>query len=342
MRVLVTGMGGHLGTRVAQLLEERPDVDAVAGCDFVPPRRRLRRATFTRIDPRDRERLVGFVRDFAPTAVAHFGVYEPGARLGLRAAVSATENCTVNALGAAARAGALGCVVVRSGLEVYGRGRRLAEVPDEQSPLGPSTPFGRALLDVEAHGADLARRHGIPVAALRLAPVAGSRAPSPLGRLLRLPAVPVPALADPPFQLLHTDDAAAAMVTALVRRAEGAFNVVGPGAASPWQAVGLGRRVPVPTAGPGWRVASRVAEIAGAPVPDHVLELMRRGRVADDGRARRELGLTGLIPTQQVLADLFAWASVTPAGRSETHGTSVAGIPSTPVAAAVPIKRMGA
>ena len=81
MRVLVTGMGGHLGTRVAQFLEARPDVEAVAGFDFVPPRRRLQRATFKRIDPRDRDRLVEFVLDFAPTAVAHFGVYEPAARM---------------------------------------------------------------------------------------------------------------------------------------------------------------------------------------------------------------------------------------------------------------------
>ena len=63
MRVLVTGMGGHLGTRVAQFLEARSDVEAVAGFDFVPPRRRLQRATFKRIDPRDRDRLVMLVAE---------------------------------------------------------------------------------------------------------------------------------------------------------------------------------------------------------------------------------------------------------------------------------------
>ena len=125
----------------------------------------------------------------------------------------------------------------------------------EHAPLGPTTPYGRICLDVETHAAGLARRHDIPVASLRLAPVSGSRAPSPIGRLLRLPAVPVPLLADPPFQLLHTDDAARAMLEALVRGADGAFNVVGPGAASPWQAVRLGNRIPVPFVGPGWLVA---------------------------------------------------------------------------------------
>ncbi|MBM3659714.1 MAG: NAD-dependent epimerase/dehydratase family protein [Actinobacteria bacterium] len=325
MRVLVTGMGGHLGTRVAQLLEARDDVEAVAGFDFVPPRRRLSRSLFKRIDPRDRDRLVEFVRGFAPTAVAHFGVYEPGARMGVRASVEASDDCTVNALGAAVRAGALDRVVVRSGLEVYGRGGHRHEVPDEHAPLGPTTPYGRICLDVEAHAAGLARRHGVPVAALRFAPISGSRAPSPLGRLLRLPAVPVPALADPPFQLLHTDDAARAMVAALVRQADGAFNVVGPGAASPWQAARLGNRVPVPFVGPGWLVATRVAELAGSPVPPHVLELIRKGCVADGGRAESELGLTDLVPTQEVVADLYAWASVTALPGSPTVAAPLRG-----------------
>jgi hypothetical protein len=46
--------------------------------------------------------------------------------------------------------------------------------------------------------------------------------------------------------------------------------------------------------------------------------------VADGGRAVDELGLVGLVPTQEVLADLFAWASVTPlpgAGRPAVVAT---------------------
>ena len=43
----------------------------------------------------------------------------------------------------------------------------------------------------------------------------------------------------------------------------------------------------------------------------HVLELIRKGCVADGGRAEAELGLTDLVPTQEVVADLYAWASVT-------------------------------
>ena len=53
----------------------------IVGVDFVPPRRRLRRAEFRRIDPRDRDQLAQFVEEFAPNVVAHFGVYEPSSRM---------------------------------------------------------------------------------------------------------------------------------------------------------------------------------------------------------------------------------------------------------------------
>ncbi len=310
MRVLVTGMGGELGTRVAQLLETRHEVDEIAGFDFMPPRRRLRRSTFKRIDPRDRDRLIAFVTDFAPHAVAHFGVYEPGSRMSAREAAASTEACTVNALGAAQRAGHLQRIAVRSGLEVYGRGRGHPLVPDEEAPLAPTTAYGRSCLEVESLAFGLGRRHDIHVGALRYAVVAGSHIPSPLGRVLRLPAVPVPAFADPAFSLLHQDDAGRAMVEMLLQDFEGPLNVVGPGASSPWQAVRLGGRIPIPVVGLGWEVAGELAALAGAPVPRHVVELLRHGRCGDGARAVAELNLGSLHPTQEVLVDLYEWATV--------------------------------
>lgn len=312
MRVLVTGMGGELGTRVAQLLETRDEVDEIAGFDFMPPRRRLRRSEFKRIDPRDRDKLVPFVVDFAPHAIAHFGVYEPGSRMGERDAAEATEACTVNALGAAERAGRLERIVLRSGLEIYGRGPGHPLVPDEDAPLAPTSVYGKMCLDVEAVAAEIGRRNEVSVASLRYAVVAGSHAPSPLGRVLRLPAVPVPATADPPFSLLGQDNAAQAMVEALVRGHDGPLNVVGPGAASPWQAVRLGGRIPIPVLGPGWKLAAAATELAGAPLPGHVLELLTHGRTGDGARAVGALDLWEMHPTQEVLTDLFAWATVTP------------------------------
>ncbi len=311
-RVLVTGMGGELGTRVAQLIEQRAWADEIMGVDFVPPRRRLRRAEFRRIDPRDRDRLAAFVMEFAPTVVAHFGVYEPASRMTPASAVERTELSTIAALGAAAKTGALEYVVVRSGLEVYAPPSPTVSVPDESVVPDPRTPYGTSLLEVEAVAKGVGLRCDIPVCSLRYAPVVGSHVPSPLGRLLRLPVIPVGAWSDPPFSLLHPDDSAAAMVAAIEHRVDGPCNVVGPGAATPWQAARLGGRIPLPVLPPLWNTVARATEIAGAAVAPHVVELLRRGLTGDGSRARDVLRLRSLVSTQDVLRELFEWADVVP------------------------------
>ena len=95
-------------------------------------------------------------------------------------------------------------------------------------------------------------------------------------------------------------------------RYDGPLNVVGPGAASPWQAVRLGGRIPVPVLAPFWEAATRTVEIAGAAIAPHVVECMRHGRTGSGTRAIEVLGLPGLMSTQEVLRELFEWAQVVP------------------------------
>jgi len=228
-----------------------------------------------------------------------------------RDAASATAACTLAAFGAAARIGSLEQLVIRSGIEVYGRGGGRPLVPDEDSPLAPTTPYGRMCIEVESAGAALGGHHDVAVSAIRMAPAVGSHVPSPIGRLLRLPVVPVPALEDPPIVLVHVEDVARASVEALCRSYNGALNVVGSGATSPWQAARLGGRVPFPVASLGWRLARQLAEVAGAPVPRHVLETMRFGIAADGSRVLEEFEIADVRSTQSVLTELYEWATVT-------------------------------
>src|SRR4051812_4847222 len=114
-------MGGELGSRVAMLLEGERSVDEVGGLDHEPPRRRLARSTFfARIDPRDRVKTMKAVRDFAPTALVHLGVYEPHARVDPASAAEHTIAGTVALLDAAHELGGVDAIVLRSGIEVYG------------------------------------------------------------------------------------------------------------------------------------------------------------------------------------------------------------------------------
>jgi UDP-glucose 4-epimerase len=310
-RVLVTGMGGELGVRVANLLAAAPDVEAVRGIDLDPPRLRTHGVEFVRVDPRERGRVVPVVRDFEPTIVVHLGVYEPNARTGPQLAAELNELGTLHAVGAAAECASLERVVVRSGIEVYGRRRGQASRPDETVVPDPTSGFGRQLRRVEELAIDAGRAAGAPVTALRLAPVTGSAMASPLGRYLRLPVVAFGALGDLPFSLLHQTDAAMAVMAAIGLEHDGPVNVVAEGVTTPAQAAFIGGRIPLPILGFQWQVARVAAELLGAPLPDHVRELLTRGRAADGGAAADVLGLRTRWTTRQIVRDLYDWAPVT-------------------------------
>ena len=234
MRVLVTGMGGELGTRVAQLLEERSEVKR-------DRRRRLRAAAPPaapqRVPPHRpaRPRQARRVRRRASRRRRSRTSASTSRRRGCaRASAAERTSCARSPRSAPRRAPASSNgSSLRSGLEVYGRGRGRPGVPDETCTLAPH----HAVRPLAARGRGDRRWISDAVTAFPVARVAHrarSRLarPVPLGRLLRLPVVPVPAFADPPFQLLHPDDAARAMVAALLLGVDGPFNVVGPGAAT--------------------------------------------------------------------------------------------------------------
>jgi UDP-glucose 4-epimerase len=314
VRVLITGMGGELGTRVANLLEPDDAVTEILGLDGYPPRRRITRAVFHRVDPRDRRKAIRLVRDFDPEVILHLGVYEPNARFEPTEARLGTAASAVSVLGAAASCPSLRRIVIRSGIEVYGRRRGGPTRPDESAAISPTTPFGRSMAHVEQVAGEASEVAGVPVTSLRFGPIVGPSFPSPLGRYLRLPVVPVPPpFMDQPFCLTHQEDAAAAIVAAGALGFDGPLNVVGSGAVTASQAVRRGGRVPLPVVGPAWPVAAAAAALLGAPLPPHSYELLVRGGVADGSLAAEVLGVVPRA-TAEVLAQLFEWGQVAHAG----------------------------
>jgi UDP-glucose 4-epimerase len=309
-RVLVSGMGGQLGTRVASLLETSPWVDRLIGIDVDPPRRRLRRAEFHRIEPHDRERIVDLVTSFDPHVLIHLAVWEPDARATSSRAEHLTDEAATSIIGAAAECRSLDHMVVRSGVEIYGRARGTLTRPDESAPIAPTSTYGRMAAFIEHTGRAVGDRIGVPVAMLRLAPILGPHIPSPLGRLLRQPAVPFSLLADPPFAVIEEVDAAAAFVAAAERRVDGPLNIVASGAITVLQAAMRGRRLPLPQVGPEWAITRRLSSVMGAPIPEHVVELLHRGRLADGSRAHEVLGVVPAGTTPEVIDRLYRWESV--------------------------------
>jgi len=315
-RIFITGLGGHLGTSVALALDAAGDA-TVMGADIDPPRRHLPRTAFERVPPEDSERLTALIGDFDPTHVVHLGIYEPHARSRPGDAHARSLSATEAVFRATTECRSLERVVVRSGIEIYGRRRGSPLGPDEDSAVDPTTPYGRTLRDVEEFSRSFSRDSGVPVAQLRYAPIVGPHIPSPIGRYLRLPVVPVSAIPDPPFSLLHIEDMTAATIAALEGDWSGPLNVVAEGAVSGSQAVRLGGRVPVPIMGPLWAFARSITGLLGSPLPQHGVEMLTRGRTADGGRAREVLEWDARYSTVEVVKDLYQWASVVYMGERE-------------------------
>lgn len=309
MRVLITGMGGEIGTRLARRLEQRADVDALAGIDFEPPRRRLERAEFHWLRPSDRDGIVDLVTAFEPDSVVHMGIYEPHGRSTPEQAHQRTIEGTSTLLECLDVVGSVQRIVVRSGIEVYGRGHDAPIEPDEDAPRDPTSQFGRFLVTVEDEVTTWAESAGANVGCLRFAPVSGAHMPSPLARYLRMPLVPVGWPGAPHFSLVHVDDVAVAIAAALEHDIDEAVNVVGHGSLTPCEAVRLGNRIAVPVIGPALRFAGVVTEFLGNPLPDHTRELLTRGRLADGSRAEKVLGVEPALSTADVVGDIYEWGA---------------------------------
>ena len=309
-RVLVSGMGGDLGSHVAGLLEDEDWVGELAGLDVDPPRRRLQRAAFHLVRPTDHDRIVDTITAFNPHVVVHIAVWEPHSRANPAAARQLTDDAVTSVLGAAAECPALESLVVRSGIEVYGRARGAPTRPDEDAALDPTCEYGEMLAGIERTASAIGRRVGVTAGAIRMATLLGPHVPSPLGRLLRMPAVPFSALADPPFAVVEDVVVARAFVAAARRRLGEPVNVVANGAITALQAARRGRRVPVPIFGPEWLLARAVSGLLGAPIPGHVVETLHRGRLADNGRMQELLGFTSPTRTIDLIGQLYDWPSV--------------------------------
>lgn len=309
-RVLITGMGGQLGSLIASEMEKQSWVDSITGMDSDPPRRRLDRCQFHRIDANDAKTTRSLIESIDPHVLIHVAVWEPDARATPRHAETFTRDAAHSVFEAARHGQSLEHVVLRSGLEVYGRSGGRPDVPDEDTPTSPTTLYGRMLVELEEFAAESFAGTGADVTPLRLAPVVGPHIPSPLGRLLRMPFVPFNVLKPPLFSVLHEDDAARAFILAAQRTIGRPINVVGPGEVSGFSVARRSRHVPLPLVGPEWIITRRIAHLFGAPVPDHVMEVLHHGRRGSSSRCRSLLQWEPEMSTEDVIDSLFTWEGV--------------------------------
>jgi nucleoside-diphosphate-sugar epimerase len=229
VRVLVTGVGGHLAQALLPRLLEWPGVDEVVGLDWRPITYPHPRFRFVRADIRDADladHLAGV------DAVIHMAFVVLGSALGRRRKERNLMR-SINLEGSrnlfnAAREAGVAHVVYTSSVAVYGAWPENPVPLTEDAQRRPMPGFGYSedkaavefWLDAFEREADAPS-----VARLRLHAVVGPNAQPLLNRLarsrfyLRTPEDP------PPVQCLWEDDAVDAVLMALHRRAAGSFNI---------------------------------------------------------------------------------------------------------------------
>ncbi len=225
--VAVTGVSGFLGQRLLPLLDASPDVDRIVGFDIRDPARRARKLEFHRVDVLGTD-LTPYLRD--ASVIVHLAAVMgplPDDALFTRVNVGGTRRV----LDAASAAG-VRKIVRPSSTAVYGAWANNPVPITEDAPLRPSPGFLPAIVDGECErllaqwaGAGAGR----VATRLRIAPIVGAGAQSLLSAVATGRAPVRVRGATPPVQVVHVDDAAAALELSATRDLDGAYNVAADG-----------------------------------------------------------------------------------------------------------------
>ncbi len=222
-KILVTGVGGYWGSRIAQTLVEHPEFQ-VLGLDTVAPKEPIPGLDFIQADIRN-PLLVDLFKSERVDCVYHMAFKES-----LRPSESAFENNimgTMKVFGACAEAG-VKKIIFKSSIAVYGALPQNPAFLTEQSPLSGSRAYGstRDLVEIEAFCNGFRRQYPhVRLTILRFANILGPTVDSPLARYLNGPFSPSLLGFDPMMQLIHEDDVVEALEHVGTGEYPGVFNV---------------------------------------------------------------------------------------------------------------------
>lgn len=312
--VLVTGVSRYVGAEFARELSRDPRVGRVIGVDLLEPRYPLGTAEFVRADIGNP--LVGrVIAQAGVDTVVHLSVSADDVGGGGVRVSQKERNVigTMQLLAFATARSSVRRIVLKSSSSVYGSSPRDPAVFTEEMSVGARIRTGhvRDVLEVEGYVRGVSRRRpDITTCTLRMAHVVGSAVESNLTDLLRAPAIPVPFGYDARWQLLHPQDAVAALIAATIREGEEepgsgtVVNVAGDGVLT-LSAIArrLGRPVvPVPTT-TGRALGSVARRLHLRSMSDDQIDYLMWGRCLDTTRMRTLLGVEPSWSTGAVVDD---------------------------------------
>jgi UDP-glucose 4-epimerase len=313
-RVLITGVGSHLGTLLAERLEADPEFEYVAGLDTRRPRRQLERVEWIEADIRDPEIVRLVPRLEVDTLVHEQIVRQPSRGMSGRSMHDINVIGTLQLLAACERARTLRTIVVRGSAGIYGAEPQAPQFfKEELARLFPlRTRFQRDVAEIENYFETYARRHeDVGCTMLRYQPAIGPSLDTQISRYLSQPACPSYLGFDPRIQLVHERDAIDALVAAVRRPVRGAVNVAGHGTIGLGRMIRLAGRASLPIAGPLFGPLTGAAQRLGmGAYSEDFRRLLRYGRGVDITRLAEEVGAG---PRFSTVAAVEAWV----AGRDE-------------------------
>ena len=285
--VLITGICGRLGRRLARLLHRER---RVVGIDRRPFVGKPKDIVVHQVDIR-RKKAKDVFRAERPAAVVHLGVmHDPRA--------SQAEHHSWNLAGFQKLLDYVAQyevpkLIVLSSANVYGPRPDNPQFIEEEAPLLAGSAFSdmRDLVEVDMMAQSFFwKRPETETVILRPVHILGAvhNAPS---NYLRQAVVPTIMGYDPMVQVVHQDDVVQAMARALAPGRRGVFNLAGPPAAPVSRIVELAGRGRLPIPHFAFRAALRRMWHVGAtsfPAPE--LDFIRYVCMVDDARARRDLG----------------------------------------------------
>jgi len=289
-RVLVTGLGSFWGGRVAQTLEQDPEVDVIVGLDTREPSVPLDRTEYVRVDE-NYSILSRIVRATQVDTIVHTFLVVDSNQVPASQMHDTNVIGTMNLFAAASQPESrVRNVVVKSSTLVYGStpADPVWFSEDTRRPAFPRLRVERSLLEVEGYVRDYATDNPhVVVSLLRFSNVLGEDIVTPITRALDLPVVPAVFGYDPRVQFVHEVDVVRAIMHVLDHDLGGIYNVAGDGLL-PWSEVAAicGKRLgPLPPVGRRL-VASTLSRLGIVDMPTELIELLTYGRGADNRRLK--------------------------------------------------------
>jgi UDP-glucose 4-epimerase len=221
--VLVTGVAGYWGSRVASRLIEGTG-NHILGLDREMPVKEVRGLDFIKADVRN-ALLSDLLKAEEVDTVCHLAFVESGRPS--EAAFDLNVMGTVNLLRACAGAG-VRKVILKSSTAVYGARPSNSAFLTEEHALRGSKRTGtiRDLVEIEKFCNGLRwQEPELMLTILRFANIVGPTVDTPMTRFLRDPRMPTLLGFDPRMQIIHEEDVIEALVHAVNQYAPGVFNI---------------------------------------------------------------------------------------------------------------------